>query len=145
MKAAEKPLRNIAGNMLENAARYGAKKIRGGGQHGGPLDIQKALEPLEELHLRTLPCLKKYNYYGPGTNLDKRLARGDQGINRLDDVCKKHDIDYDNADTLADKHIVDLKMIGAIEQFPNQNLTECGVQNLMKVKKKLGLGAKSEN
>ena len=30
LKAAEKPLRNLAGNMLEKAASYGAKKIRGG-------------------------------------------------------------------------------------------------------------------
>ena len=137
LKAAEKPLRNMAGNMLEKAASIGARKIR-----GGRLDIQKALAPLGELHLRTLPGHKKYNYCGPSTDLTKRLERGDKGIKRLNEVCKQHDIDYDNSDTLADKHIADQKMIDAIDQFPNQDLTERGVKNLMKGKKKLGLGAK---
>ena len=45
LKAAEKPLRNMAGNVLEKAASIGARKIR-----GGRLDIQKALAPLGELH-----------------------------------------------------------------------------------------------
>ena len=82
LKASEKPLRNLAGNMLEKAASYGAKEIRGG-QQGGRLDMQKALAPLGELHLRTLPGFKKYyNYCGD---------KGDKGINRLDEVCKQHD------------------------------------------------------
>jgi hypothetical protein len=36
-----------------------------------------------------------YQYCGPGTNLKKRLARGDPGINPLDAACKRHDIIYD--------------------------------------------------
>ena len=28
-----------------------------------------------------------YQYTGPGTRLEKRLARGDQGINRLDRIA----------------------------------------------------------
>ena len=109
------------------------------------MDIQKALAPLGELHLGTLPGLKKYNYCGSGTDLKKRLQRGDRGINRLDEVCKQHDIDYDNSDTLADKHVADQKMIHANDQFPNQNLTSWGVTNLVKSKKTLGLGAKPKN
>lgn len=35
-----------------------------------------------------------YQYCGPGTNLKKRLARGDPGINQLDQACKQHDIVY---------------------------------------------------
>lgn len=35
-----------------------------------------------------------YQYCGPGTKLEKRLARGDPGINPLDQACKKHDIAY---------------------------------------------------
>jgi len=41
-----------------------------------------------EMHLRG------YNYCGPFTKLKKRLARGDKGINKLDEACKKHDIFY---------------------------------------------------
>lgn len=35
-----------------------------------------------------------YQYCGPGTKLAKRLARGDSGINPLDEACKQHDIAY---------------------------------------------------
>lgn len=35
-----------------------------------------------------------YQYCGPGTKLEKRLARGDPGINPLDAACKLHDIAY---------------------------------------------------
>ena len=52
---------------------------------------------------------KRYNYCGPNTRLDGRLARGDKGINRLDQVCKQHDIDYNNARSLHDMHIADQK------------------------------------
>lgn len=46
-----------------------------------------------ELHL------PGYNYCGPGTKLEKRLLRGDKGINKLDEACKVHDIAYTNTDT----------------------------------------------
>lgn len=36
-----------------------------------------------------------YQYCGPGTKLQKRLARGDPGINPLDAACKEHDIAYE--------------------------------------------------
>lgn len=35
-----------------------------------------------------------YQFCGPGTKLEKRLARGDSGINPLDAACKVHDIAY---------------------------------------------------
>ena len=35
-----------------------------------------------------------YQYCGPGTRLQKRLSRGDPGINPLDSACKEHDIAY---------------------------------------------------
>lgn len=35
-----------------------------------------------------------YEYCGPGTRLDVRLARGDRGINPLDAACKEHDLAY---------------------------------------------------
>lgn len=43
-----------------------------------------------ELHL------PKYQYCGPGTKLAERLARGDPGINKLDKLCRDHDIAYEN-------------------------------------------------
>ena len=43
-----------------------------------------------------------YQYMGPGTHLEKRLARGDPGINRLDRIAKAHNIDYGKAKDLKD-------------------------------------------
>ena len=48
-----------------------------------------------------------YQYLGPGTYLEKRLARGDPGINRLDRIAKAHDIDYGKAKDLKDKWAAD--------------------------------------
>ncbi|WP_227553302.1 hypothetical protein, partial [Acinetobacter baumannii] len=36
-----------------------------------------------------------YQFCGPATRLNKRLARGDAGVNKLDGwACKEHDITY---------------------------------------------------
>lgn len=58
-----------------------------------------------ELHL------PGYNYCGPGTRLHKRLARGDKGINQLDEYCKNHDIAYNNSRSLKDRHKADLVLM----------------------------------
>lgn len=54
-----------------------------------------------ELHLPS------YQYCGPGTKLEERLARGDKGINKLDGFCKEHDENHkDSSERLiADKKL----------------------------------------
>jgi hypothetical protein len=94
-----------------------------------------------ELHL------PGYQYCGPGTNLKKRLARGDKGINLLDSACREHDIAYDRSNSLADRneadHILENR---AWERFKakDSNLKEkaaaWGVTNAMKIKRKMGAG-----
>jgi hypothetical protein len=37
------------------------------------------------------------NFMGPGTNIEARLARGDQGVNDVDNAAREHDIAYLNA------------------------------------------------
>lgn len=58
-----------------------------------------------ELHL------PGYQYCGPGTKLDKRLARGDSGINGLDKACKEHDIAYSNFLDKTNRHKADKVLI----------------------------------
>ena len=59
---------------------------------GRGLDVQKWLAKTGiEFHW------PGYQYMGPGTHLEKRLKRGDPGINRLDRIAKQHDIDYSRA------------------------------------------------
>ena len=111
------------------------RKRQRGRQTGKRLDVQKWLGKTGvEFHW------PGYQYMGPGTHLKKRLARGDPGINRLDRIAKQHDIDYDKAKSLKDKHVADRKMIAKINNLPGKKTwTEAVVKNIMHTKLKLGL------
>lgn len=51
-----------------------------------------------------------YQYCGPGTKLQKRLARGDLGINPLDQACKLHDIAYSKFSDTKNRSIADREL-----------------------------------
>ena len=103
-------------------------------QRGGKFDVQKLLEKTGmEFHW------PGYQYMGPGTHLEKRLKRGDPGINRLDRISKIHDIDYSRSTKLAHKHAADAKMIKSIDKLPNKTVTERIVKRIMQAKLKLGV------
>ncbi|KAL6421132.1 hypothetical protein ACFW04_013950 [Cataglyphis niger] len=48
-----------------------------------------------------------YQFCGPGTHLEKQLARGDQGINSLDAACREHDIAYSQSNNLIENYVAD--------------------------------------
>ena len=102
---------------------------------GRGLDVQKCLAKTGiEFHW------PGYQYMGPGTHLEKRLKRGDPGINRLDRIAKQHDIDYSRARSHQDKWKADDKMIRAIQALPGKKTwTEAIVQKIMQAKRKLKL------
>ena len=103
-------------------------------QRGGKFDVQKLLEKTGmEFHW------PGYQFMGPGTHLEKRLKRGDPGINRLDRISKIHDIDYSRAKKLAHKHAADAKMIASIDKLKNKTVTERIVKRIMQAKLKLGV------
>ena len=118
-------------------------------QRGSAIDIQKHLSKLGELHMRT-PTGKKYNYCGPGTKLEERLASNEpkyrDPINNLDSICQKHDIDYSKAKTLYDKHKADGLMLKRISEIPYMERPwgTTAVQAMIKGKKTLGLGFKKK-
>lgn len=93
-----------------------------------------------ELHL------PGYNYCGPGTKLQKRLNRGDIGINPLDEACKSHDIAYSQNPSLEARHRADLELASVAkkrwEESPNlsEKLFALGVNKIMKFKVKRGMG-----
>ncbi|KAK9751734.1 Phospholipase A2-like domain [Popillia japonica] len=69
-----------------------------------------------ELHLLVNSLINKlpielhlsgYQYCGPSTKLEKRLQRGDRGINPLDQACKEHDIAYSQSSDLKYRHDAD--------------------------------------
>ena len=79
-----------------------------------------------------------YNYAGPGTHLQKRLKRGDKGINRLDEIAKMHA--YSKAKTLQDKWKADDVMIKAITKLPGKKTkTKRVIKKIMQDKRKLKL------
>ena len=108
-------------------------------QWGSGLDVQKWLGKTGiEFHW------PGYQYMGPGTKLEKRLKRGDPGINRLDRIAKQHDIDYSKAKNLQDKWKADAKMIESINKLPGEKtMTECIVKKIMQAKKRFKLWKKT--
>ena len=53
--------------------------------------IDKCIDSLPfEFHLF------KYRFAGPGIKLKERLARGERGVNKLDDYCRQHDLCYND-------------------------------------------------
>lgn len=87
-----------------------------------------------------------YQYCGPGTVLEKRLSRGDQGINPLDVACKEHDIAYSRYKKLDERHKAD-KILAekAWDRIKNsssikERLAALLVTGAMKAKTKLGMG-----
>ena len=98
-----------------------------------------------ELHL------PGYSYCGPGTKLHKRLARGDKGINPLDEACKEHDIVYSKSNKLEDRHEADKKLeqaatkrLSSAEAKLGERAAALTVAGIMKVKRKIGMGLKTE-
>lgn len=96
-----------------------------------------------ELHL------PGYQYCGPGTKLEKRLARGDKGINPLDAACRVHDIAYANSNDINNRHKADRELIDrawerakAKDSSVGEKLSALLVTNMMKAKVKTGMGMK---
>jgi len=74
----------------------------GSGVFNNLLNTLRNLMP--ELHLPA------YNYCGPFTKLDKRLARGDKPINKLDAGCQQHDIFYRDHKETRERHVADKEL-----------------------------------
>ncbi|GBP42632.1 hypothetical protein EVAR_87183_1 [Eumeta japonica] len=94
-----------------------------------------------ELHL------PGYNYCGPGTKLQKRLTRGDKGINPLDEACKQHDIEYSRTSDIIERNKADIILANAAHnRFISTNATPLEraaallVSKIMKYKAKKGMG-----
>ena len=92
--------------------------------------------------------LPGYQFCGPGTQLTKRLNRGDRGINPLDAACRLHDIEYSKDKTLGEtRKIADQKLAEKAEERIHSKDASFGekasaliVSNAMKLKKKFGMG-----
>lgn len=84
-----------------------------------------------------------YQYCGPGTHLQKRLTRGDPGINPLDTACKRHDIAYTDKNSenrsIADKVLQKeaMKRVFSKNASMGERATALAVAAAMKAKRSL--------
>lgn len=67
--------------------------------------VDHIVNKLPEIHI------PGYQYCGPGTDIEKRLKRGDTGINKLDEACKEHDIAYEDSVNSESRHKADKKLV----------------------------------
>lgn len=94
-----------------------------------------------------------YQYCGPGTKLQKRLNRGDPGINPLDQACKQHDIVYAQHDKGPKRYDADkilakiaLKRVVASDATLQERASALAVAAAMKTKMGLvKIGGKLKN
>lgn len=124
-----------------NKLRYDSKKFKGKGVVNNLLNLGSKVMP--EMHL------PGYNYCGPFTNLDKRLPRGDKGINKLDEGCKLHDIAYNTHKDGTGRKLADQALITVAKDVisdPNTSLLDRMDARLVKgiigTKKLIGQGNK---
>jgi hypothetical protein len=90
-----------------------------------------------------------YQYAGPGTHLDLRLAKGIKPKNKLDAAALRHDIAYSKSKNLSDRHVAD-KILEeeAWERVkaPDSSLGEKAMSwltcNTMRAKRAIGAGLK---
>lgn len=83
-----------------------------------------------------------YQYCGPGTKLEHRLARGDPGKNPLDAACKIHDIAYDQYKDTTERNKADkilqneaVKRVFSKDATLGERAIALGVAAAMKVKR----------
>jgi Domain of unknown function (DUF5679)/Phospholipase A2-like domain len=108
-----------------------------------------------EFHLRSLTG-KKYSFCGPNTRLEERLNSDDtpkewsKPINKVDEVCLRHDLAYRDSDLgKGSRHEADKKMLDDLNNLKDLNINErlarAVIKPIIATKHKLGLGLKKQN
>lgn len=79
------------------------------------------------------------------------MARGERGINLLDEACRSHDIAYSQSNSLADRHKADSilenrawERVKSRDASIGEKAAAWGVTTAMKVKQKMGMGCATE-
>ena len=119
------------------------------------IDIHKAIGKLPIIPKRGF-VLPNMNYCGAYNPLNEQLIYDKNGnilryiqkpSGNTDAICAQHDVDYTLSKNLKDKHIADEKMIKAINELPykDQQYGTFLVKNIIRSKRKLGLGVENHN
>ena len=114
------------------------------------IDIHKVIGKLSIIPKRRF-TLPNYNYCGPYNPLDKQVIYDENGniikyiqkpTGKTDEICAKHDIDYELSKNINEKHKADKRMINSINKLPYKD-KQWGtflVKNIINTKQKLGMG-----
>lgn len=93
--------------------------------------------------------LPGYQYAGPGTHLDLRLAKGIKPKNKLDEAAMRHDIAYSKSKKLSDRHAADKvlqdeawKRVTAPDSSLGEKAMGWLTTNTMRAKRAIGAGLK---
>jgi len=108
--------------------------------------LNRAIDALPfELHI------PGYQFCGPGSHLEKRLIRGDRGINPLDAACREYEIAYSRSNDLAERHVAEKifaekaqKRIIARNSTLGERAAAATVWAAMKAKTKIGMGTNED-
>jgi hypothetical protein len=132
--AAYKALKSAATSQYGQKARQKIRNTLGEWQNSSNPNWRPTYPG--ETHMVTSTGVS-YNYAGPGTNLQKRLARGDpplDGPTGIDQCAKTHDIAYNDARTISDVRDSD-KVFNRCVANSSANVVSKGlVRNLMRAK-----------
>src|SRR5829696_6589906 len=123
-------------------------------KQGASFDVQSFLTKIPGAPWSKYPGEKHlpgYSYCGPGTRLDIRLdpndkpLPGEEPINRVDQTCYRHDLDYrDAGEDLPKKHEADRLMMTHLNSIKNPALRErldrLLIKGIINSKLKLGVG-----
>ena len=85
--------------------------------------LNKLGSVLPEMHL------PGYNYCGPFTKLEQRLARGNAPINKMDAGCQKHDIFYHDHRDTKERHVADKELADIAKERMYASDTSVGEKN----------------
>lgn len=126
----------IVGNVLKSVVPSLISSV--------PSLVNRAVDVLPiELHL------PGYRFCGPGTKLEERLARGERGINLLDEACREHDIAYAKYKDNEHRRIADRvlaskawRRVKASDSGVSERAYAAAVAAAMKAKTALGSGRK---
>ena len=119
------------------------------------IDIHKAIGNFPIIPKKGF-VLPNMNYCGAYNPLHKQLIYDKNGnilryiqkpSGNTDAICAQHDVDYTLSKSLKDKHIADERMIKAINELPykDQQYGTFLVKNIIRSKRKLGLGVENHN
>ena len=99
VKKSDKRGRGPTRNVLETVILFVTRSV--------PTLINRAMDVLPvELHL------PGYRFCGQGARVEERLARGERGINELDEACREHDIAYATYKNNERRRAADLVLAG---------------------------------